>query len=298
MTTKTDPIESSRKILNAPESKLADLEAAAAALDNLRANLDGEIAGSAARRREILAADASAAEIDRRLEQHDATVSALVRRNEVAAANATKLAARLMAAREAAAEEQRRSRYAQALELHVTATNVIKTFLDKIGQEGRDALQIYLESEAATAAANKDLPPGATRIPTIEAERMGALPSPRVTVRKYQVFLNGREPVAEVGKVEAHNMNGVWAVYLPSRSVQGDVVIPNCVVVDYVEVTTERYEPLALESLSTALRIPEFPAPPPKLGRGERRTMPLAEWLRMSGEPVEAEVPLQRIAAE
>jgi hypothetical protein len=74
--------------------------------------------------------------------------------------------------------------------------------------------------------------------------------------------------------------------------------IPNCVVVDYVEVTTERYEPLAIESLSTALRVPAFPAPPPKLGRGERRTMPLAEWLRMSGEPVEAEVPLPRIAAE
>ena len=185
-----DPVESSRRILNMPESKLADLEAAAAALDNLRANLDVEIAGTAARRREILASDGPAHEVDKLLEKHDETVRALVRRSEVAAAIAGKVAERLAAARAEAAEEKRRDRYDQARERHVKATNIIKTFLDKIGQEGRDALQIYLESEAATAAANKDLPPGALRIPTIENERMGSHPPARITERRVQWFVH------------------------------------------------------------------------------------------------------------
>ena len=291
-----DPVESSRRILNMPESKLADLEGAAAALADVRADLDVEIAGMAARRREILASDGSAHEIDKRLEQHDAAVSALVRRDEVAAAIAGKVAERLAAARAEAAEDARRDRYDQARELHVNATNIVRQFLDRIAPEALEVMQVYAAAEAATAAANRDLPACAMRIPTIEQERLGSLPSPRVTVRRFQVFLNGREPVGEVGKVEAHNMNGLWAVHLPSRSVQGDVVIPNCVVVDYVEVTTEKHESRPLESLATALRVPEFGAPPPGLGRPERKTMPLSEWLRLNGEPAE-QVPLQ-VAAE
>ena len=225
----------------------------------------------------ILASDASAAEIDKQLERHDAAVSALVRRSEVAAAISTKVAERLAAARAEAAEEKRRDRYDQARERHVKATNIIKTFLDKIGQEGRDALQIYLESEAATAAANKDLPPGALRIPTIENERMGSHPPAKISERRVQWFVHNGHRVAEVGTVEAfphQSGNGLWTIYKRSAAIQGDETLGPCVIGEYIEETVQRYEPVRLEALASSLRVPAFDAPPPGLGRPERRLMP------------------------
>ena len=108
--------------------------------------------------------------------------------------------------------------------------------------------------------------------------------------------MRGRDPVAEVGTVEAHNVNGSWAVYRPSRSVQGDVVIPHCVVAEFVEVTTQKYEPRPLEALATALRVPAFDAPAHGLGRPERRTLPASEWVATNGDL--DPMPVPALAAE
>jgi hypothetical protein len=293
-------IENAQKILAKADASLAQLEEAKVELDHV-------LAGAAAEREEIAArrpietnALMPAAALDKALDGLDRLEKSVGRRVEIVSTVRTALMARLDDAREAAAEEQRRSRYAQALELHVTATNVIKTFLNKIGQEGRDALQIYLESEAATAAVNKDLPPGAMRIPTIENERMGSHPPAKISERRVQWFVHGRDRIAPVGSVEAYpnaNGNGLWTIYKRSNAIQGDETIGPCVVVDFVEVLTAPYLSSPLEALSTSLKIPEFAAPPPKLGRGERRTMPLAEWRALNGEPAGSEQVLQ-VAAE
>jgi hypothetical protein len=295
--TTVDPIEAARKILNAQASTLAELEAAAAALDHVRGATDVETAGMAARRREILASDGPATEIDRSLERHDAAVSALVRRSEVAAAISTKLAVRLMAAREAAAEAARQAAYDAALKLHDETAKRIKEFCDRVAPEAREVMQAYTAAEAATSAANKNLPAGAAPLMSIEARRQGEPVQPRITERHFKAFMHGRDFVGEVGRYEAHSVNGSWAVYQPSRSVQGDVCVPHCTIADFVEVTTEKFEPPRPESLSTSLRIPAFDAPPPERGRVERQVMPLAQWRQINGEPAGFEQVLQ-VAAE
>jgi hypothetical protein len=112
---------------------------------------------------------------DRQLERHDAAVSALTRRSEVAAAISTKVATRLSAAREAAAEAARQARYDQALELHNAASSRVREFLDRVAPEAREVMQVYAAAEAATAAANRDRPAGESLIPSIEQRRTGEL---------------------------------------------------------------------------------------------------------------------------
>jgi hypothetical protein len=291
-------IESVQKIIGLADASLEQLEAARLELDHVIAAGEAETAEIADRRTIEMNALMPAAALDKALDRLDLLDKAVARRVEIASTVRPALMARIDEARDVEAEAARQARYAAALDLHNAATGKIRAFLNRAAPEALAVMAVYREAEAAAAAVNRDLPAGSSPIRSIEAERMGALPSPKITVRKYQVFLSGRDFVAEVGKVEAHNVNGTWAIYLPSRSVQGDVVVPHCTIADFVEVTSQKYEPLSLETLATALRVPAFDAAAPKLGRGERRTMPLAEWLRMSGEPVEAEVPLPRIAAE
>src|ERR1700722_4560646 len=69
--TNTDRIESARKSLNAPASKIAELEDAEAVLTHVLVETDAELEGMAGRRRAILAADGPATEIDKQLERHD-----------------------------------------------------------------------------------------------------------------------------------------------------------------------------------------------------------------------------------
>jgi hypothetical protein len=243
-----------------------------------------------------LLAHAPAAETNRKLEALEKAEKEVSRRVQIANANLSEVETRIVAAREAERSAQRQAAYDAAFALHVKATGRVRAFLDRIGPEARDALQAYRESEAATAAVNKDLPPGASRIPSIEHERLGDLPPAKITERPFQAFMHGRDPVAEVGAVEAHNVNGSWAVYRPSRSVQGDVVIPHCVVAEFVEVTTQKYEPRPLEALATALRVPAFDAPAHGLGRPERRTLPASEWVATNGDL--DPMPVPALAAE
>jgi hypothetical protein len=298
MTKPADPIAEMRI-----QAVLAKGDASLAQLEEAKVELDHVLAGAAAEREEIAArrtiemnALMPAAALDKALDRLDLLEKAVARRVEIASTVRPALTARIDEARGVEVEAARQARYDAALALHVEATGRVREFLNRAAPEARAVMATYLESEAATFAANRNLPAGCLPIRSIEAARQGNLPAPKVTVRKYQVFLNGREPVGEVGRCEAHpNSNGIWSVYFPSRSIQGDTIVPNCVVEDRVEIITEKYEPVRLEALGSALRVPPFSAPPPTLGRPERKTMPLSEWLRLNGDA--EQVPLQ-VAAE
>jgi hypothetical protein len=286
--TTTDPIESSRRILNAPASTLPEFETAAAALNHVRDELDVEVAGMTARRREILASDAPAHEVDRQLEKHDETVGALVRRSEVVGAINAKLSARLMAAREEAAEETRQANFAAALALHLSASKRVKEFCGRVGSEAAEVMQLYRESEAATLAANKDRPAGAPIIPSIEQERQGGPTPPRITERHFKAFVRGQDFVCEVGRVEAVPTGGnTWNLFLPSNSVQGGTSVGGCELVDFVDLKIERFEPQRPPSLVSSLSIPEFFAPAPIRGAIEKKRMRLDDWRAINGEPAE-----------
>jgi hypothetical protein len=278
-------IERAQKILAKGDAGLAELEEGRLDLQRVVAGSEADLEEIGSRRKIEMTAATPVGELDKKLEALDKREKEVARRVQIANAILSEVETRIVRAREAEIEQTRQANFSAALALHVLAAKRVKEFCGRVGPEAAEVMQLYRESEAATLAANKDRPAGAPIIPSIESERQGPLPSPRVTVRKYQVFLNGREPVGEVGKVEAHNVNGSWAVYRPSRSVQGDVVIPHCTVGDCVEATIEKYEPLPLESLATALRIPAFDAAPPKLGRAERRVMPAAQWSSMDAQP-------------
>ena len=288
MTKPADPIAP----IEAAQAVFADTDATLDQLETARLELQRVLAGSAAdveeigsRRKIELLAHAPAAEVDRKIEGLEKRAREAQRRIEIANAILSEVETRIVRAREAEIEQTRQANFSAALALHVLAAKRVKEFCGRVGPEAAEVMQLYRESEAATLAANKDRPAGAPIIPSIESERQGPPLPAKITERRFQVFVAGREPVGEVGKVEAHNVNGSWAVYRPSRSVQGDVVIPHCTIVDYVEATIEKYEPLPLESLATALRIPAFDAAPPKLGRAERRVMPAAQWSSMDAQP-------------
>jgi hypothetical protein len=186
--TSPDPVESARKILNARATTLHELEAAEAVVARILTETADEIEALGQRRQAILASDAPAAEIDKQLERHDEAVRALKRKSEVATALSEKLAARLAADREAQCEAKRRENYDEALRLHETATTIVREFLDRIGREARDVMRAYAVSEMKTAAANRDLPPGAAPVHSIEFERMGKLKAPKTNVRHFKAF--------------------------------------------------------------------------------------------------------------
>ena len=166
---------------------------------------------------------------------------------------------------------------------------LVRNFLDNVAPAARAALEAYAASEAATRAANAYLPPGAMRIPSIESERMGAAPPPKIVERHFKAFVRGRDIVAEHGQVEASPVGGnIWTVFLPSNSIQGGTSVGGCELADFVDVKIEKFEPARPQVLSAALSVPSFYAPPPERGRVERKRMRLGEWRSLNGEPVEA----------
>jgi hypothetical protein len=269
-------IERAQKILAKGDAGLAELEEGRLELQRVVAGSDADLEEIGARRKIEMTAATPVGELDKKLEALDRREKEASRRSEIALAILSEVETRIVAAREAEAAARRQAAYDTALKLHDEATSRVKEFLDRIVLEAREVMQAYVESEAATAAANKDRPLGCSPIMTIESERLGALPSPKTTVRKYQVFVSGRDLVAEVGKVEAHNVNGTWAVYRPSRSVQGDVVVPHCTIADFVEVTTEKFQLLPLESLATAFA---FQGSPPRLLSADGSRSARCPWL-------------------
>jgi hypothetical protein len=219
MTTKNsgiDHIESSRKILNAPASKLAELEAAAAVLSHVVAETDAEIEAMASRRKTLASSDAPALEIDKMLERHDDAVRALTCRNEIAAAIAARFNERIDAEREAENAAQAQAAYDKARELGNAAMRDAEDFFEKCGRGLRRVMRVCAEADAAILTANKNLPPGASLIPSIDARRMGHASPPKVTVRKFGMFVDGKNLVGEQGRVQAWQDKGVWIVLFPS----------------------------------------------------------------------------------
>jgi hypothetical protein len=328
--TNTDRSESARKILNAPPSTIAELEAARAVLTHVFAETDAEVEEMGSRRKTIASANAPAGEIDKALERHDDAVRALVRRNEIAAAVAAKLDERIAADRETESAAKRQAAYNEALALHVKARNLVREFLDKFGPECRKVMRVYAESESKNAAANQDLPPGAAPIPSIESERRGELRSPKTTVREFKAFVDGRRFIGEQGHVQAaERKDGKWDAWQPAGSTGAGCY---CVasLEDYIEAVTEADATPWPENLAMSLSIPAFfvtqrpgwraiaadlgpvfpeqiiteldrleSLPPPQFPpRVETRTMSLANWRRLNGETLEADPPRAQLAAE
>jgi hypothetical protein len=326
----SDRIESTRKILNPPTSKLADLEAAGAVLNHVLAETDAEIEEMASRRKTLVSSDTTAAEIDKALERHDEAVRTLTRRNEIATVVVTKLNERIATEREAENSTKRRAEYDEALALHATATKRVKEFLDRAGAEAREVLRLYAESEIKTAAVNGGLPPGALPIPSVEAERRGPLGSQKTTVREFCGFADGRRLIGEKGHVEAtEREDGKLDVFVPGGSTgAGDYFV--CALENFVETFTESDTMPWPENLANSLSIPAFHvAEPPRwraiaADRGpvfpdqiaaeidslesqppyrfeprvETRVMTLAAWRRLNGEAVEVEPAPVAVAAD
>jgi hypothetical protein len=236
------------------------------------------------------AADSAPVEAEKTLEKLDERARAAKRRIRIAESVLRAIEARRDEALEDERAAKRQAAYDAARRLHIEATQLIKAFLDKIGQEGRDALKIYRDSEAATAAVNRDLPPGASPIPSIEQERMGAAPPPKVTERPFRAFTSGGRFVAEHGSVEASPAAGnTWTLFFASNSLQGGETLGGCLLEEWIDLRIEKFEPSRPASLASGLSIPSFHAPAPIRGSVERKRMRLDEWRQISGEPDHAE---------
>ena len=274
MTTKTDPlaqIENAQKILAKGDASLDALEEGKGEVLRLIADAEAEREELGRRRTIELTAASPAGELDKRLNVIEQRERAIARRLEIGRAVLDQLALRIDDALEEERLARQRAAYDEALELHDATARRVKAFLDRVAPEARAVLQAYAESEAAVAAVNKDRPAGCLPIRSIEAERQGQLLPPRIIERRFQGFVHQGQLVGEMGKVEAFPHQGHWVIYKRSNAIQGDLTIGPCTLVDYIESTVEKYEAPRLEALASALRVPAFDAPAPKLGRPERR---------------------------
>ena len=293
MTAVTRPVDHLAQIENA-QKILANGDASLAQLEEAKVELDHVLAGAAAEREEIAArrtietsALMPAVALDKALDRLDLLEKSVGRRVQIANAILSEVETRIAAAREAERSAQCQARYDQALDLHNAATGKIRAFLNRAASESLAMMAVYLEAEAATAAANRVLPAGAAPIKSIETERQGSHLPARITERRVQWFVHNGNRIAEVGKCEAYphqSGSGLWTIYRRSNAIQGDETIGPCVIADFVEETTERFEPVRLEALASSLRVPAFDAPAPGLGRPERRLLPASPVPAMAAE--------------
>jgi hypothetical protein len=290
VTTKPDhiaTIERVQGILARSDAGLAELQGCERDLKHVLGAAKNDLEEIGSRRKIEMTAATPAGQLDRKLDELDKREREVGRRLEIGQAVLAQLVAKIDDAIEAERSAKRQANYDEALALHVAATIRVRTFLDKVAPEAAEVLRAYAESEAATSAANKDLPAGTMRLPTIENERMGSHPPARITERRVQWFVHNGNRIAEVGRCEAYphqNGNGLWTIYRRSNAIQGDETIGPCTIVDLVEETIQKYEPRPLEALSTSLRIPAFDAPAPALGRAEIRLMPASPVLALAAE--------------
>lgn len=76
-------------------------------------------------------------------------------------------------------------------------------------------MRAYAESGLKSAAANKELPPGAAPIHSIEFERKGRPQPPKTEIRHFKAFVYGMRRIAEQGYVEAgQRSDGRWEVFV------------------------------------------------------------------------------------
>jgi hypothetical protein len=285
------PIEAAQKILAAADAPLDRLEAARLDLQRVIAAGEADLEASAARRKIELSAAVPVAELSKKLASLDANDIEIRRRLEIAGAVISQIEPRIADAREHEAERLRRVRYDAALALHAQTTSLIQAFLTNTAPAARAALQAYVESEAAVAAVNKDLPAGASPIKSLEDERRGELQTRETVVRRLRYFYRGADRIVECERAEAIPTGPeTWNVYVPSNSTQGGETFGGCHIREFVEVRIETLKSQP-ESLMTGLRIPQFHEPYVTAGTS-RRAVPAAEWDAANGQPV------PRLAAE
>ena len=320
-------IEHAQKILANGDASLAQREAARLELDHVIAAGEAETVEIADRRTIEMSALTPAGELDKALDALDRREKQVVRRVEIAKTVRAELENRIDAAREADAADKRQAAYDEAIKLRDATALRVQKFLDRIGAEAREVMRAYAASESKSAAANQDLPPGAAPIHSIESKRKGELRSPKLTVREFEAFVDGRRFIAERGHAQAaERKDGKWDVFLPGGGTgAGDYFV--CAISNFVEVTSEADATPWPENLAKCLSVPSFyvsdrsgwdpvddPSPaavtdalnrlesqPPHHfePRVSTRTMSMAAWREMNGEPAEAEqVPLQQVAAE
>jgi hypothetical protein len=283
-------IDAAQKVLAAPDANLAVLEAANRDLTRIIAGSEVGLEEIRSRRKIELHAHAPLTELNRKFDELDRREKEIGRRVEISNAVLAQLEIRIADARETERSAARQAAYDAAVKMRDETATLVRNFLDNVGPAARAALRAYSESEAATAAVNRDLPAGALPIPTIESERQGAALPAKIVERHFKAFVRGRDFVSEVGKVDAAPASGnTWNVFLPSNSIQGGTSVGGCTIVDFVDVRIEKFEPARPQVLSAALSVPSFYAPPPERGRVERKRMRLSEWRSLNGEPVEAE---------
>ena len=191
VTTKTDPlalVERVQALLAQTDAPLAKLEEGLLEIERVMASNDADLFEIASRRKIEMTAATPAGELDKKLDALDKRKKEIERRTEIASIVRVELETRIATDREAERAAKRQANYDDALRRHVTATNLVREFLDKFGPECRRVLCEYAESESKSAAANQDLPCGAAPISSIESERKGALRSPKTTVRKFKAM--------------------------------------------------------------------------------------------------------------
>jgi hypothetical protein len=289
-------IEAAQKLLAQPDTPLAKLEAGVLELQRVIASNDADLEGLDSRRKIEMSAATPAGVLEKKLDDLDRRRKEVERRAEIASIVLSELEKRISAQREADDAERIQAAYDAVLARRSAFVRRAEELLGRVGPEFRDLMAEYHSVEQSISAANRSLPLGADRIHSIEVARHGALLPPKVSERRFQGLVHQGQLVGEMGRCEAFPHQGHWVIYKRSNAVQGDETIGPCVVGDFVEITTQRYEPVRLEALASALRVPPWSAAPPERGRVEKRTMLLADWLRMSGEPAEP-VPMP-VAAE
>jgi hypothetical protein len=294
MTKPADPlaqIEHAQATLAKADAPLAQLEAAKLELTRVVASCDADLEELGSRRKIEMSSAMPAGELDKKLDAIEKREREVVRRNEIASIVLGQFEPRIVAARETETEGKRQARYDQARTLHDEATGFIRNFLDNTAPAARAALQAYVESEAAVAAVNKDLPAGASPIKSLEDERRGELQTRETVVRRLRYFYRGADRIVECERAEAIPTGSeTWNVYVPSNSTQGGKTFGGCHIREFVEVRIETLKSQP-ESLMTGLRIPQFHEPYVTAGTS-RRAVPAAEWDAANGQPV------PRLAAE
>jgi hypothetical protein len=273
VTTKpVDPIaqiENAQKILAQAGASQAQLEEARLELDHVIAAGEAELAEIASRRTIETTALTPASELNKKLDASERREKEVCRRIEIAKTVLGAIETRIATDRAAERADKQRANYAAALKLHVTATNLVREFLDNFGPECRRVMRVYDQSESKTAAANSDLPPGAAPIPSIETERKGERLEPKVSVRHFKGFIHNMRRVAEHGDVEAvHEKDGHWSIFVPGGSTSGGQYLI-CDLIDFVEEVTETDATPWPENLAQGLSVPAFCRRQIRMGRIE-----------------------------
>jgi hypothetical protein len=326
--TSPDPIEQIERVqkILGVAATLDDLEGGKREVLRLIADGADELEEIGSRRKIEMTAATPAGELDKRLDAIDKREKEVARRVEIAKTVCAELENRIDAAREADAADKRQAAYDEAIKLRDATALRVQKFLDRIGAEAREVMRAYAASESKSAAANQGLPPGAAPIHSIESKRKGELRSPKLTVREFEAFVDGRRFIAERGHAQAaERKDGKWDVFLPGGGTgAGDYFV--CAISNFVEVTSEADATPWPENLAKCLSVPSFyvsdrsgwdpvddPSPaavtdalnrleaqPPHHfePRVSTRTMSLAAWREMNGEGVEVEPSPVAVAAE